>query len=172
MMTPSSPLEQIVAQRVASRREWIELDEPMIKVVIVALADQHFAFPGEGIREILARARVFFVPGCPPSMEGVVNVRGDIETVIRLQTLLRLPESEPGPASAILIARGNGVVSGLRVDRVLDVLDVPRSSILPVPATFPTRWSTLALGVIHREEQPVTLLNLDALLGDYARGLE
>ncbi|MBF0273013.1 MAG: chemotaxis protein CheW [Magnetococcales bacterium] len=164
-------LDQIVVQRGAKRPEIVAVDEPTVKLVIFELSGTPFAFYGESIREILARARVFFVPGAPASMEGVVNVRGDIETVIRPQSLLRLPESDPGPASAILLAKGGSVTSGIRVDRVLDVLDVPRGTILPIPATLPVHWNTLALGVVTIGGQAVTLLDVNTLLGDYARGL-
>ncbi|MBF0191214.1 MAG: chemotaxis protein CheW [Magnetococcales bacterium] len=170
-MNPGVTLDQIMVQRGEKRAEIVAVDEPTVKLVIFELSGTPFAFYGENVREILARARVFFVPGSPASMEGVVNVRGDIETVIRPQSLLRLPESDPGPSSTILLAKGDGVTSGIRVDRVLDVLDIPRSAILPIPSTLPAHWNTLALGVATLGGQAVTLLDVNTLLGDYARGL-
>jgi purine-binding chemotaxis protein CheW len=116
------------------------VDEPVHKLVIFELAGQRFAFYGDRIREILAQAVVFFVPGSPHSLEGVINVRGDIESGIRPHTLLHLPEDGIGRASSILPGRAAGMSSGIRVDRVLDVVDVTQSSVQPPLATLPVKW--------------------------------
>jgi purine-binding chemotaxis protein CheW len=164
-------LDQVLTQRRDARQEIINVDEPAVKLVIFALGEQQFAFHGERIREILASADVFFVPGCPPSLEGVINVRGDIESVIRPHEMLHLQDSNVGRSSSILLGRGGGMSSGIRVDRVVDVVDVPQSSIQPPPSTLPEHMRALVLGVLRFRDQPVALLDLDAMFADYARGL-
>ncbi|MBF0165276.1 MAG: chemotaxis protein CheW [Magnetococcales bacterium] len=165
-------LDDILAQPRPSRDAIVSVDEETHKWVIFELAGERFGFLGERVREIFARARVFFVPGCPPSMEGVINVRGDIETVIRPHALLQLPDgAEPGRASTILIGRGDGITSGIRVDRVVDLLDLPQSAILSLPATLPEAWRAYAIGVIRHDDRAVTLLDLSLLLAAYGRGL-
>ncbi|MBF0295087.1 MAG: chemotaxis protein CheW [Magnetococcales bacterium] len=164
-------LEEVLASRATAGREIVDVEQPLRKLVICQLGDSWFAFHGERIREILAQAEVCFVPGCPPSLEGVVNVRGDIEAVIRPHGLLLLPEEPPGPHAAILLGRGSGVAgSGLRVDRVVDVTDVTRESIHPPPIDLPPRLAMLVLGMLHWREKTVTLLDFDRLLAEYALG--
>jgi purine-binding chemotaxis protein CheW len=164
-------LDQVLSQRREARQEIVNVDEPAIKLVIFALGNQHFAFHGERIREILAQADVFFVPGSPASLEGVINVRGDIESVIRPHEMLHLPENIDSRTSSILLGRGGGMSSGIRVDRVVDVVDLPQSSIQPPPATLPEHMRALVLGVLKFQEQPVAVLDLDKMFADYARGL-
>ncbi|MBV5345069.1 MAG: chemotaxis protein CheW [Rhodoferax sp.] len=165
-------LDQVLSQRHEVNKDIVNVDEPAVKLVIFALGDDWFAFHSERIREILAQADIFFVPGCPPSLEGVINVRGDIESVIRPHEMLHLPDnSEGGRASAILLGRGGGMSSGIRVDRVVDVVDVPQSSIRPPPSTLPEHMRVLVLGVLRFQEQPVAVLDLDKMFVDYARGL-
>lgn len=164
-------LDQVLTQRRESNKDIINVDEPTVKLVIFALGEQCFAFHGERIREILAQTDVFFVPGCPSSLEGVINVRGDIESVIRPHELLHLSDNSVGSHSSILLGRGAGMSSGIRVDRVIDVVDVPQGSIQPAPATLPEHMRTLVLGVLHFQEQPVAVLDLDKMFADYARGL-
>ena len=98
-------------------------------------------------------------------------MRGDIESVIRPHELLHLPDAGVGRASAILLGHGGGMSSGIRVDRVVDVVDVPQSSIRPPPTTLPEHMRVLVLGVLRFQEQPVAVLDLDKMLADYARGL-
>lgn len=138
------------------------------KLVVFALGEELFAFPGESISEILARADVSFVPGCPAWLEGVINVRGDIESVIRPHAMLRRAEDGIGEGASILLGHGAGMRSGIRVDKVLDVVDVPQDSILPPPATLPEHLRLLVLGVTRLEERPVAVLDLDKLFATYA----
>ena len=128
-MSGAPTLDQILRQRHGARQEVVNVDERMVKLVIFALGPHWFAFHGTHIREILAQAVVHFVPGCPPSLEGVINVRGDIATVIRLHDVLQLPAPASGQDSAIMLGSGAGIESGLRVDRIIDVVYVAHSSI-------------------------------------------
>ena len=149
----------------------VDVDEPTVKLVVFALGNDWFAFHGNHIREILAQVDVFFVPGCPPSIEGVINVRGDIESVIRPRELLGLPDSGAYTCSSVLLGRGGGVSSGVRVDRVIDVIDAPQSSVQPPPATLPERMRLLALGVVHFQEHLVIVLNIETMFAEFSRGL-
>ena len=164
-------LDQVLTQRLDAHKEIVNVDEPLVKLVIFALGDEHFAFHGDCIHEILTKVDVFFVPGCPPSLEGVINVRGDIESVIRPHDLLHLPVSGAENTSSILLGSGNGIRSGIRVDRVVDVVDVPQSAIRPAPTTLPEHLRTLVLGMLRFQEKTVAVLDLEKMFADYARGL-
>lgn len=164
-------LDQVLTQRREARKEIVNVDELAVKLVIFELGDDWFAFHGDRIREILAQADVFFVPGCPSSLEGVINVRGDIESVVRLHDLLRLPEPSAKRGSSILLGRGGGMSSGIRVDAVVDVVDVPESSIQPPPSALPDHLRAYVSGVLQFQGHPVTVLDLDTIFADYARGL-
>ena len=166
----ATTLDQVLTRRRETRQDIVDVDEPAVKLVIFALGDNWFAFYGERIREILSHADVFFVPGCPPSLEGVINVRGDIASVIRLNEMLHLPDGNAANSS-ILLGRGGGIDSGIRVDRIVDVIDVPQSSVQPPPATLADHMRPLTLGVLRLQDNPVTVLDLDALFAGYARGL-
>lgn len=164
-------LEQVLKQRSETSRFIVNVDEPVVKLVIFDLGGQRFALSAGHILEILAQADVFFVPGSPPSLEGVINLRGDIESVIRLHEMLHVPDADSGPGASILLGRAADMRSGIRVDRVLDVTDVPQSMIEPPPATLSDQMRSLVLGVLEFQGRPVALLDLDKLFGDYALGL-
>ncbi|WP_428559543.1 MAG: chemotaxis protein CheW [Solidesulfovibrio sp. DCME] len=137
--------------------------EELVKLVIFTLGADAFAFYGASVGEILARADVFFLPGCPPSLEGVINVRGDIESVLRPHRLLGLADDGAGPGAPILLGRGAGMKSGIRVDEVLDVADVPRAAIEPPAATLPPAVLQAATGALRFGERLVIVLDLDKL---------
>lgn len=164
-------LDQILAKRQTARKEIVNVDEPVIKLVIFALGDDWFAFHGERIREILTKAVIFFVPGCPGSLEGVINVRGDIESVIRLNELLLVPLPETGATSAILLGSGTAMNSGIRVDCVVDVIDTPQSYIQPPPSNLPDQIRPFVSGLLRFKERPVSVLDLEQIFTQYVKGL-
>lgn len=149
----------------------VNVDEPEQKLVIFALGEDWFAFPGHCIREILANVPVFPVPGCPASLEGVINVRGNIESVVSIEALLQLPQPAQRDESLILLGHASTMHSGIRVQRVVDVVDLPVSSIQPAPADLPDARRAHCLGVLAFNAHPVLVLDLEALFSAYAGGL-
>lgn len=168
---PASPptLDDILHQR-AARQAIVDVDEPTTQLVVFTLGADWFAFAAAHVREILAQAQVFFVPGCPPALEGVINVRGDIQSVLRLHSLLQLPAGKAN--GAILLAQSSSMGSGIRIDQVIDVVTLPHSSIGPPPATLSTHWRALVTGITQVQGHAVSILDLEQLLSDYARGQE
>ena len=71
-------------------------------------------------REIIPTRRATRLPGAPPFVRGLINVRGTIVTLVDLG--LRLdPKRGPTAAGSILLVRYNDRVVGFIVDRVEDV---------------------------------------------------
>ena len=166
-----SKLDQLLTHRREAQQNIVNVNEPLVQLVVFALGHEWFAFHGERISEILSPTEVFFVPGGPPSLEGVINVRGEIESVIRPHDMLHLSDSGVGQASSILMGRGASMRSGIRVDRIIDVIEVGQSNIQASPSSLPEPMRNYVLGVLRLQERPVAVLDLDTLFADYARGL-
>lgn len=164
-------LSEILERRRQADGGILDVEAPTAQMVIFAVGNDLFAFPGGNVAEILPLAPIHFVPGCPPSLEGVINVRGDIVSVIRLGDLLGVEHVAAGRRTAILLGQGGGLCSGLRVDRVLDVLDVVRDTLHPPPCTLPDRLQPLATGVFEHRGRTVLALDLERLFQNYRAGL-
>lgn len=166
-------LDELLSRRMQGMREIVDVDEPTLELVVFELAGALFALPGSGIEEILADASVFWVPGTPASFEGVLNIRGNIESVITLNDLLQLPTSVPTQARCrrILLAQGEVMRSGIRVDGVLDVTRLPLSCLSPAPETLPDHLRPYVTHLAEYGDRPLTVLNLERLFADYAAGL-
>lgn len=168
----ATTLAEILARPRLPGGEAGEVDEPQFKLVVFTLGERWFAFHGEAIREVLAASEVYFLPGCPPSMEGVINVRGDIESVIHLRTVLGLPDGETSATSRILLAKAGTMRSGLRVDRVEDVLDVAQSDVQAPPHTLPEHLRARVQGIVMYRGHAVHLLDVSTILAEYCAGSE
>ncbi len=152
---PDDALACILAGREADEGQIVDVDAETIKTVVFAVRDDLYAFPGHQVAEILPLGRIWPVPGCPPALEGVIDVRGVVWSVLGLAELIGAGGDDDSPTDApgaILLGRVVDMQSGLRVGPVLDVLDVPLTHIMPPPETLPEPLRSLALGVV---EQPV-----------------
>ncbi len=147
------------AKRRREKDEIVNVEEERVKVVIFALAGGDYAFYGSEVKEILSQSNIFYVPGTPGFIHGVINVRGEIESVINLAAFLGLPDSARAVNSRILIAVGEGIRSGVLVESVEDVLDIPVNSIKPPLATLSQSLKGFVTGEFIHGNKTVTLLS-------------
>jgi purine-binding chemotaxis protein CheW len=134
-----------------------------IKLVIFTLPSGYYAFGGESIKEILPAGKINGVPGVPDFILGVINVRGDIESVIDINGFLGLPVQEANSSKSIIIAEGAGVRSGILVNSVEDVMDYPEDSIQPPLASLNDKIKQFVIGEIEYKELSVTVLNAEEI---------
>ena len=90
--------------------------------VRVRVAGEHYALPVEQVLEVADLGEIAPVPGSPPEIAGVRNLRGQVIPVIGLATLLGLSGDEP---SRVVVAESGELRAGLVVDEVLDVGEMP-----------------------------------------------
>ena len=125
------------------------------------------ALPAGVVREILPAVRATRVPGVPAAVEGLVNVRGGLVTVVDGHVLLGQPRPAESEMAVLLLDRG-GKVAGLTVGEVLDFLEVPgATSRDQPPAGVDAR---LVQGTGNWNGQRMLLLDIDALLSPYLGG--
>ena len=170
----TSQLDQLLVERTNNQQEIVDVDEPVIKLVIFRLAEQYFAFTGASITEVIpGYEAIYYLPGMPASVEGVMNVRGDIESVIRLNRLLQ-PADEVNKtnnsASTILLGKGKTMQSGLRVDQLLDVVDIPESQLKSPPQALPDYLQPFVTSLLSFNNLAVTVLDLDAVFAAWLAG--
>jgi purine-binding chemotaxis protein CheW len=132
------------------------------------------------VREILPRLPTTRIPGAPPVVAGLVNVRGTLVTVVEGWRALGQdpPIAPPLPGTAagstIILELGTGdeergagrnrKLIGFTVDEVLDMLTVAETT-LEDRAGLPGVDPTLVRAVGRRQGELFIVLNVAALLG-------
>lgn len=86
-----------------------------------------------GVESIVSIQDITFLPGTPPWILGVVNVRGEIESVLDLKAVLGLGRAEITGQSRLLIAQDGDLRSGLLVDQMVDIAEFALNAISPPP---------------------------------------
>lgn len=96
--------------------------------VRVRVVDEHYALPVEEVAEVVAYGQLTPVPGAPPEVMGVHNLRGQILPVVDLAGPLGLDATEP---ARVVVAESGERRAGLAVDAVVDVGELPPASERP-----------------------------------------
>ena len=123
------------------------------------------------VREILPRLPTTRIPGAPPVVAGLVNVRGTLVTVVEGWRALGQtappaqdsPASPPSTGSTIILEVANGLV-GFTVDEVMDMLAAGETTLEDRKA-LPGVDPTLVRAVGRRQEEIFVVLDIEALLG-------
>jgi len=162
--------ERILAEvtRRQKQDKIVDVDEKNIKLVIFSLVGDYYAFPGEDIKEILPWEQSTYVPGSPDVILGIINVRGEIESVFNIHKFLGFSDAEPTRSSRIVIANTKSIRSGVLVDSVEDVADVPENAIKPPVATLHPSIQDFVMGETIHNNRNVTLLNVEKILANLA----
>jgi purine-binding chemotaxis protein CheW len=121
------------------------------------------------VQEINRQSEITKVPHAPDYVRGVINLRGDVATVVDLRTILGLPRTESSRQTRNLIVHHRGESIGLLVDRISDILTLRADEIDPPPTNVDGVGGRLMSGVYTLDSEIVVLLDIDEVLSESAR---
>jgi purine-binding chemotaxis protein CheW len=90
------------------------------RTLLFRAGDRTFGCGIDAVREIVPQRRATRLPGAPSSVQGLINLRGTIVTVIDLSLWLGGERPAAADGSIVLVDHGSKV-AGVAVDEVLDV---------------------------------------------------
>jgi purine-binding chemotaxis protein CheW len=118
------------------------------------------------VQEIKGYTAITPIPNTPPHVKGVMNLRGTVVPVVDLRAKFALSAVEYTKFTVIIIVTVADKTTGLIVDSVSDVLEIPASQIRPAP-NLGTRADTRFIsGMAEVADKLTVLLDLDRLLSD------
>ncbi len=140
-------------------------DESEENIVVFNLGKETYGLPIASIREIISYQEPTRLPGAPPEVEGIINLRGKVIPVVDLRSRLGLAVQPPTRTTRIIIAAGAGEITGLVVDQVTEVSKIISSTIEPPPPMAKRgAGESLSQGVAKVGERLIVLLDLSPLL--------
>ena len=137
-----------------------------IQIVTFRLGKETFGVRVKDIREIVKLENMTRVPQMPVFIEGVMNLRGQITTVIDLKKLMEIPGTETNPGySRIIVAEIADGQLGLVVDSVREVMRVPPDSITEPPKMVSSQKAARFLaGICRLPDQLILLIDISRIL--------
>jgi len=124
------------------------------------VADRVYGCDIEAVREIIPYRRATRLPGAPRYVQGLINLRGTIVTVLDLGQRLEADRAPVREGSIILATHGTRVV-GVAVDEVMDVQAIAEE---PIGTAGDDAPRGLVRGLGHLDDGVVILVNIHALV--------
>ncbi|MGN7611541.1 chemotaxis protein CheW [Magnetococcales bacterium HHB-1] len=132
-------------------------------LMITSLTGHYFAIPCHDVREILPVSEIISVPGSSQDFLGVIDVRGEIESVINLHKVLGIQSTSNPPEQRILLGEYGEIRSGILVDSVEDIIQVDQSTIEEAMITMNQIVSEVATGQIAYHNAYAIILSLERI---------
>ena len=134
-----------------------------VQLATFYLKDQLFGIDICEIQEINRQREFTMVAHTPDYVRGVINLRGEVVSILDLRTILGLGETEFGCQTRNIILRSNGEPVGLVVDRLSDVTTVPINEIEPALANIPGVSARFMFGVYQLAAELIVILKVEEL---------
>jgi purine-binding chemotaxis protein CheW len=134
------------------------------QVVSFRIGKELFGVYIQIVQEIVRVPEITPVPEMPLFVEGVINLRGKIVSIVELSKRLKIEGSSKTRANRILIIELDKKVVGLLVDAVTEILRIPPESIEPTPDIVTSVGSEYIMGVGKLPDKLIILLDLKNIL--------
>ena len=136
--------------------------------VVFQIGNEEFGIDIAHVREIIKVPQITKMPSTPSFIEGVLNLRGMITTVMDLRKRLDIEGTDSNLARIIIVELGDASI-GLVVDSVTEVLRLPSADVEPTP-TFSTGVTTEYIKGVGKvgggEDRLLILLDVSKILSE------
>ncbi|MDH5424940.1 MAG: chemotaxis protein CheW [Gammaproteobacteria bacterium] len=116
------------------------------------------------VQEVLRVTEIAPVPGAPDFVLGIINLRGNVVTVIDTRKRFALPAKEMDDSTRIVIIESDLQTVGIVVDGVSEVVNVSRNEIESAPSVGNDQTARYIEGVVSRGDELLILVDLNKLL--------
>ena len=128
------------------------------------LGSENYAVQLLKIKEVIPHPETTPLPNGPSHFLGIMNLRGQIISVVDLRKKLKIAVKSEDTENAVIIMNFDGVCIGLVVDSVDKVLNVSMNEISEVPEVESAVNGKYIQGIYKLEDNLVVLLNLERVL--------
>jgi purine-binding chemotaxis protein CheW len=135
-----------------------------LHIVGFQVGRETYGVPITSLHEIVRVPEITAVPDAPEYMEGVINLRGKIVSVIDLRKRLGEKKVSSTRRNRILVIEHNGRLAGLIVDSASEVLKIPASDVEQSPTSFQEGGTNCVTGLGKYKGRLIVLLDMNKLL--------
>jgi purine-binding chemotaxis protein CheW len=137
----------------------------VIDVILFSLAAEIYAVESSFVREVYPLKEYTPLPGVPAFVLGIVNVRGQIRSIVNLKIFFDLPAQGLGQLNKLIILYNDEMEFGILADEILGAQTLAVAEIQAVPPTVSGVGATYLRGVTADQ---VIILDAARLLSDEA----
>ena len=141
-------------------------DDPILQWVTFRLAGETYGVNVMQVQEVLRYTEIAPVPGAPPYVLGIINLRGNVVTVIDTRHRFGLDPGDTTDQTRIVIIEAEKHVVGILVDSVAEVVYLRQSEIENAPNVGNEESAKFIQGVCHKNNELLILIELNKMISD------
>lgn len=141
-------------------------NDPVVQWVTFRLDEEIYGINVMQVQEVLRVSEIAPVPGAPEYVLGIINLRGNVVTVIDTRERLGLSSKEVDDSTRIVIIEADKQVVGILVDSVAEVVDLRMSEVESAPNVGNDESSKYIQGVASHDDELLILVDLNKLMTD------
>jgi purine-binding chemotaxis protein CheW len=134
------------------------------KFLTFFLAAEEYGLEILKVQEIIGMMDITPVPRAPEHIRGVINLRGKVIPVVDLRLRFGMAGAERTAETCIIVVEANRIQTGIVVDQVSEVLDIPQENIEDAPAFGADVQTDYILGIGKAQGRVRLLLDIDKVL--------
>ncbi|KQB52015.1 chemotaxis protein CheW [Pseudomonas endophytica] len=141
-------------------------DDPILQWVTFKLDNETYGINVMQVQEVLRYTEIAPVPGAPAYVLGIINLRGNVVTVIDTRQRFGLYGAEITDNSRIVIIEADKQVVGILVDSVAEVVYLRQSEIETAPNVGNDESAKFIQGVCNKNGELLILVELNKMMTD------
>ena len=131
-----------------------------MQIVVFKLGEEHFAVETERVQSINDMMTITEVPKAPKYIKGLINLRGNIKSLVDIHLLLNMQSNDEQNNIIILKVKEEEEI-GITVDEVEEVLDIEEKNI---QKTDNKQEKQYVKGIVNQNGKLLTVIDIDNLL--------
>ena len=139
-------------------------DEQKDKYLTFHLGKENYGIEIRHVIEIIVMQEITIVPDMPDFIIGVINLRGQVISVMDIRARFKLESRDYDDRTCIIVVKINDLSVGLIVDTVNEVIDIPESQMDPPPKTHAGVGSSYIKGMGKVDKEVKILLDIEKIL--------
>lgn len=144
----------------------INENDPILRWVTFKLEKEKYGINVMQVQEVLRVTEIAPVPGAPGYVLGIINLRGNVVTVIDTRQRFGLPTKEMDDSTRIVIIEAEEQVVGILVDSVAEVVDLRLNEVDSAPNVGTDESAKFIQGVASLDGELLIIVDLNKLLSD------
>ena len=141
-------------------------EDPILQWVTFKLDNETYGINVMQVQEVLRYTEIAPVPGAPSYVLGIINLRGNVVTVIDTRQRFGLHNAEITDNSRIVIIEADKQVVGILVDSVAEVVYLRQSEIETAPNVGNDESAKFIQGVCNKNGELLILVELDKMMSE------
>ena len=129
-----------------------------MQIIVFTLSDKYYAIGTDKVEEICKDLAFTLVPNSPDWVEGLINLRGNVVTLVNLSKLLH--QEEDMCYNNIIIIHNEEEKVGLMVKDVMEVMDIQSDEFQKISK----EEQGGILGIVRRDGRIINIVDIDKLL--------